>query len=397
MSILSSPRERVAAVFSAIFFAFGIYLPFFPVLLADRGMGDTQIALLVAVPLALRSVLASPLGLLADWIGDRRGVLRVYSLIAAIAFTGFPFADGFWPLLVVATLTSLFSNASTPVADALATSVVRRGGGDYGRMRMWGSMSFVLANMLGGAMISGLSAHGLFWVLLVAFWGAALVLSVAPPRLAGQEDGPTETDRPVGAADVGRISSYLKDRVLMAGLAAAALIQGSHAMVYSFSSLYWGAIGFSGTTIGLFWATGVVAEILMFYLSGRLLGRWRPGQMLVLSGSAAVLRWCLFPSVSTFAGYLALQSLHSLTFACCHLAMMRLIVARVPDRSAATVQGLYATVSALTMSAATLASGPLYRAFGGQGFQMMAVLLAISMVLAIVWIGVGRQEPGDRT
>jgi len=392
---LSSTAERVAAVYGALFFAFGIYLPFYPLLLADRGMGDTEIAVLIAVPMALRAALASPLGIIADRIGDRRRVLMLYSIVAALTFTAFAFANGFIALLVISVVTSLFSNASTPVTDALATSVVRAGAGDYGRMRMWGSISFVVANMLGGLMISELSAHALYWVLLVSFWAAAAILTIVPPRMAAAAE-PSALRETIASVESRTIRPhFLKDGVLMGGLVAAALIQASHAMLYSFSSLYWNSIGFGGVTVGLFWAMGVLSEILMFFLSTRLLGAWGPGQMLVLSGAATTARWLLFPLMTSVPGYLALQSLHALTFACAHLAMMRLIVTRVPDRSAATVQGLYATVGSLTMAAATLAAGPLYRNYGGQGFQIMSLIAIVGVGLALMWVPLRRQATFD--
>jgi PPP family 3-phenylpropionic acid transporter len=391
MAFLSSTGERVATVYGALFFGFGIYLPFYPLLLADRGMGDTEIAMLIAVPMALRAVLASPLGILADWIGNRRHVLMLYSLIAALAFSAFFFSYGFFALMAVSIATTMFSNASTPVTDAIATSIVRRGEGDYGRMRMWGSLSFVLANVVGGGMVAGLSVHVLFWVLLVALWGAFVVLCIAPP--SGFDHTP-ETSRPVQPDDLEVRTirpHFLKDRVLMAGMMATALIQASHAMVYGFSSLYWGEIGFSGTIVGIFWATGVISETLMFFFSGRLLSGLGPGQMLLISGTAATVRWLLFPVLTSIPSYLVMQSLHSLSFACGHLALMRLIVMRVPDRSAATVQGLYVTVGALTMSAATVVAGSLYRVFHGHGFQIMSVFAISGLVAAVIWVGLKRQ------
>ena len=392
MMILSSTGERVAAAYVALFFGYGIYLPFYPLLLADRGMGDTEIALLIAIPMALRAVLASPLSFLADRVGNRSRVLLLYSFGAAFSFSWLFLAHSFFPILIVSILTSLFSTATVPVADALATSVVRQGGGDYGRIRMWGSMSFVVASVVGGALVAIFSAHSLYWVLLVALWGGTIVLRLVLPSNNGMVSASSAIIDP-NSVDARTIRPhFLQDRVLIAGMVGAALIQASHAMVYSFSSLYWGSIGFSGTEVGIFWAAGVVSEIMMFFLSGRLLGRWGPGQMLVLSGSAAITRWLLFPVLASFSGYLVLQSLHALTFACCHLAIMRLIVTRVADRSAATVQGLYATVGALTMAGATLVAGPLYRNFGEHGFQLMSVFVIAGLVPVLIWVGLDRQS-----
>lgn len=394
MVTLSSTGKRVAGIYGATFFALGISLPFYPLLLADRGMNDTEIAVIIAAPMIARALVSSALGAFADWIGDRRRVLILYSMTAAIFFSLLYLGAGFLALLVITVATSIFANASTPVTDAIATTIVRAGGGDYGRMRMWGSTSFVAANLVGGFVIGQQSARSIFWMLAGAYWLAALLLLVLPPRLPGGGHAPP---RPSEVAYRGRLPRYMRDRVLMAAIASAAIMQSSHAMVYSFSSLYWQAKGFSGGEVGAFWAIGVVAEILMFFVSGRLFGGWTPGQMMLLSSAAAVARWLAFPLVDSVSGYLALQCLHALTFACCHLAVMRVVLARAADRQAASVQGLYTSASSLMLAAATLASGPLYRHFGGTGFQLMAVVVVIGLLPAILWVGLRtRAEPDMR-
>ncbi len=392
MVTLSSTGKRVAGIYGATFFALGISLPFYPLLLANRGMSDTQIAIIIAAPMIARALISSALGMFADWIGDRRLVLVLYSLLAAVFFSLLYLGSGFVALLVITVATSIFANASTPVTDAIATTIVRAGGGDYGRMRMWGSISFVVANLVGGFVIGQQSASAIFWMLAVSYWLAALLLLVLPPKLTGGHEAPP---RPSEVAYRGRLPRYMHDGVLMAALASAAIMQSSHAMAYSFSSLYWQAKGFSGGEVGVFWAIGVVAEILMFFVSGRLFGGWTAGQMMLLSATAAVTRWMLFPLVSSFSGYMALQCLHALTFACCHLAVMRVILARAADRQAASVQGLYTSASSLMLAAATLASGPLYRAFGGTGFQLMSIVVVVGLLPALIWVGLRRRTDPD--
>ncbi len=394
MVTLSSTGKRVAGIYGATFFALGISLPFYPLLLADRGMNDTQIAVIIAAPMIARAAISSVLCLFADWIGDRRRVLILYSALAALCFSLLYLGASFLALLVITVATSIFANASTPITDAIATTIVRAGGGDYGRMRMWGSISFVVANLVGGFVIGQQSASSIFWMLAGAYWVAALLLLVLPPRLPRGSDTPP---RPSEVAYRGRLPRYMRDRVLMAAMASAAIMQSSHAMAYSFSSLYWQAKGFSGGEVGAFWAIGVVAEILMFFLSGRLFGGWTPGQMMLLSATAAVTRWMLFPLVVSASGYLALQCLHALTFALCHLAVMRVVLARAADRQAASVQGLYTSASSLMLAAATLASGPLYRHFGGTGFQLMSIVVIVGLLPALVWVGLKtRAEPDMR-
>lgn len=70
-----------------------------------------------------------------------------------------------------------------------------------------------------------------------------------------------------------------------------------------------------------------------------------------------------------------LQTLHALSFGAAHLAAIHFMTHAVPDDRAATAQGVYAAiVGGLVMGAVTVASGPLYRNFGGEAYAGMALL-----------------------
>ena len=84
----------------------------------------------------------------------------------------------------------------------------------------------------------------------------------------------------------------------------------------------------------------------------------------------------LFRSGSDPAAWLALQVLHATTFAATHLGAIHVLTGAVDERRAATAQGLMVSINGLAMALATLASGPLYRVFGGDAFAAMAGLAA---------------------
>ena len=183
------------------------------------------------------------------------------------------------------------------------------------------------------------------------------------------------------------------DPVLMAGMVASAIIQASHAMVYSFGTLYWTGLGFTGTQVGVFWAVGVVAEVMMFAVSTRVFRHLHPGGMLALGGGAAVLRWLVFPLVHGSVAVIGLQLLHALTFAACHLGVMRLVVIRVPEASAATAQGLYTTMTGIGLALVTVACGPLYLWLGASAFAVMAGFGALGAGLVLMTFGLGPVYP----
>src|SRR3546814_8773378 len=63
-------------------------------------------------------------------------------------------------------------------------------------------------------------------------------------------------------------------------LGTAALLAGSHAFLYAFGSLHWRAAGIDDRMIGLLWAEGVIAEVLLFACGAKVVQRLGPARML---------------------------------------------------------------------------------------------------------------------
>ncbi|MBN9022698.1 MAG: MFS transporter [Rhizobiales bacterium] len=171
------------------------------------------------------------------------------------------------------------------------------------------------------------------------------------------------------------------------------LIQGSHAMLYSFGSLFWHAQGFGGLAIGAFWATAVIFEIALFMWSAPLVRRFGPFGFLALGGVAAIVRWLLFPLEPGLVGYLGLQALHAFSFGAVYLGCQHAVARTVPEELTASAQGVMAMMSGLMMALATLASGPLYEAFGGNAFALMAVMPAVALVILVLFRRAVRPAP----
>src|SRR5262249_30992901 len=131
----------------------------------------------------------------------------------------------------------------------------------FGSIRLWGSAAFIVGTFGAGFALDAIAARDLIWLILAALAltaGTACTLAPLAPHAA------LTTGTPSSAP------ALLRDRTFVAIVAAASLIQASHAVYYGFSALDWRAAGLDGTAIAALWATGVVAEIVLFALSGRL-------------------------------------------------------------------------------------------------------------------------------
>jgi PPP family 3-phenylpropionic acid transporter len=131
------------------------------------------------------------------------------------------------------------------------------------------------------------------------------------------------------------------------------------------------------------WSIGVIAEVALFAMSGRVMAYAGSTRLLVLAGLASALRWGFIAVDPPLWATGLLQTLHALSFGAAHLAAIHFLTHAVPEDRAATAQGLYAAVVAgIVLGTVTLACGPLYRLLGGEAYAIMALLAALGTAAA---------------
>lgn len=368
---------RAALLFCAPMMVNSIALLYLPAFLHDLGMTDVEIGIIVSLPFLLRMI-GMPIGAaLADRVSDR-AIVMIWSAAVSLASAILMFfAHSFWPIVLFYSIQSLFYAPFVPIAESILVSGVRRWGFDYGFLRMWGSIAFVVSTLLGGVLFE---LHGGAMVLPVVavFFALTTLVAIGAPRLGRQN--PVERSGPVGRV-AGPNPFWRIDFLLV--IIGAAIVQGSHGLLFGFATNYWTAQGISGVEISFLWTSAVVAEIVLFFVSGRYLARF-PHLSLVLFGClVAVIRWSLFPLSDGFWAYLALQAAHAFTFAIIHVGIQRLLMERIGEDRGASAQGFYQFFISIFTVATSWASGFIFHAYGVQGFYIMALIAAVGVACVI--------------
>jgi PPP family 3-phenylpropionic acid transporter len=369
--------------YAGFFLVGGVLAPFWPMFLSGRGLNATAIGILLALTLWVRALSGPALARLADAVGRPRLIVILATGFALpVLFAFFP-ARGFAALLALNLLFQTLFAGCLPLAEATALRAASAHRG-YGRIRLWGSFSFVVAAIAGGFVLEGrvtLRPETILWLVILCIALVWLTTFALPDLRAVRSP---RTHRP--------FRDLFRSRPFLLVIAAAGLIHGAHAILYGFGSLHWSAAGLPKWQIGLLWAEGTLAEIVLFAFGGRLVNRLGPVWLLALGGGTGTLRWGVIASTSSLAALVPIQLLHGLSFGAMHLGVMLYFARHLPDSQINAAQSLYAGLTnGAVMGACMMLAGLLFYNFGGAAFWAAAGLSALS--LPLLWWLVASQPP----
>jgi PPP family 3-phenylpropionic acid transporter len=380
-------RDRTVlhlSILSAVLFMpFGLYLPYFPVWLKARGLSESDLAIVIATPIALR-VLLTPL---IATFADKHGIaltLAACAIAMCAAYAGLGFVETFPQIFIGAAIAALAMGMLPSLSDALTLSEVRRvetaghGRVSYSHIRAWTPAGVLVTMLLSGEIVSLLPGTKIIYALAAMAALPAFVAIIAAAHLQGHAHH--------ARAGEGRLAAGAAElRLAMAGIGAAALIQSSHAEVYSFGTLHWTLAGLSPNFISLAWAIGVGAETLFFLATARFLASEKNAiAFLVAGGVGAILRWVAMSANPAPWQILSLQAMHGLSFAATYLGSVLLLASLAGPTHRARMQGFLASASALALAGATFTAGRLMGILGETNYLLMAGLASAGLTLALV-------------
>jgi PPP family 3-phenylpropionic acid transporter len=371
----------VTLVMSCLYATAGVILVFLPRWLeVERQLSGTEIGAVLSLPQLARILIGPAIAHWADGVADRRTPLRVISIAAVAAYAAFFFlANDFWQLLGFGLVALSLSQTLTPLIEAATLRATADGRIPYGVARGIGSVAFIIANIVGGLLVSrfGVGAT-VVWVLL------SLASVSASSWFALKPDPPTHHSASQRTPALARITELMRNRRFVILIFACGLIQCTHAFYYGFSTLVWRGQGISAELVGLLWAFGVAVEVIFLWCLTPIERRVTPEALIVMGAAGGVIRWSAMGFAPTGFILWPLQALHVFSFAAAHIGAMRLLFRDTPETSAATAQTLYAGLSAgLLMGLSTLMSGALYDAVGARGYWAMAAIALAGGALAL--------------
>ncbi len=383
---MTASRAQLApfAALSATYFAhIGFFNPYLPLWLKELGLGLVAISLLTAVQSATRLVAPYAWGWLSDHTGERIKLLRFGATAALVISLGLWVPGGFAWLALVLGLMFFHTSAMMPMSEASMAHLVSSGGSfdakRYGRVRLWGSLGFLVTVFAAGAWFERFGMGDFpAWTVLSLL---AVVVSVWWL--------PDLKEAAAGSAPPLPVMPLLRQPPVRWFFTSVFFHVLSHMGIYIYFSLYLDALGYSKTAIGLLWAVSVLVEIGWFFTQSRWLPALSLTAWLVLCAAATALRMGMTASAAAFWPVLLLaQALHGLTFAAHHSVCIALLSHHFPGRLRGRGQALYAVLGyGMPGVLAGLGGGLLSSRFGLASVFWAALACSVLAVLsaARVW------------
>lgn len=370
-------KARGQAVFSGFFLAYfacyGVVLPFLPYWMVSRGLNAQEAALILSSAFISKVFFGLGVGMLADATGHKKRWILLLSVFTFLGFGVFVQLDTFWPMLVVWFVVGALQTSHIPMVDGLAIATARLGKLNYSGARLWGSVAFIASSTLSGLYLAAYSINA-YPLLLVVLAAIVVVLVLPLPDIRPH----SKAGRKLAFLELFKLPGFF------AVVAVGALLQASHGALYAIGTLHWINAGISESIIGLLWAQGVAAEVVLFAFGVWLVSNIGVKGLLWMAVIGGTVRWLTLGWSSDISLLFSVQTLHACTFAATHLAMTQYITQKVPDQLTASAQTLYDALAMGAFMGMTMTlAGSMYADIGGQVFWAMAFLsIAAGLVLS---------------
>jgi len=332
---MSVPYWRLSGFYLFYFATLGGFLPYWNLYLKHLGFDAVQIGNLSAVLVGTRIIAPNFWGWIADRTGRNLHLIRLTLFSSAMAFSWFLVVRGYLGMAICTFGFGAFWNASLPLFEAVTLEHLGDDAHRYSRIRLWGSVGFILTVLGLGWWFDHRSFIQLplfIITLLLLNWIVTLMLPRAAPR-------------PAHVSTSG-VLSVLKRPEVLAFLVVSMLLQAAHGPYYVFYSIYLQQLDYSAATTGSLWALGVFAEIILFIFMRPLLGRFSLRSILLWSLLLATARWLL---IGCYAGnpifLVSAQLLHAASFGSAHIAAIHLVQHYFGEQHLSKGQALYSSFS----------------------------------------------------
>lgn len=372
------PAGRLATFYFFYFAFLGVFAPYWALYLKSVGLTSAQIGMLLAVVPVTRMAGPAFWGWVADTRGQRAPIVRITTLCTLLTFCGVFVDSSFVWLLVVMLAMNLFWSGTLPLVEATTLGHLGDRPGGYGRIRAWGSVGFVAVVVVAGYALDYTGIRAAAWMiagLLVLHAATSFDIPEAPTH-------PHHNDH-VKVWDILRRPEVI---ALFAGCFLSSLANGPYNTFYS---IWLVDHEYNKGTVGMLWAFGVVAEVIVFWMWTRLSSHFSLRSLLLAGYGITFVRYLVIGWLpASGLVMLVAQLAHAATFGFFHGAAVALTYRFFRGRHQAKGQALYSGIGFGAGGAAGgLMAGFLWDRVGGAiTFSIGAAAAAVAFGITARWL-----------
>jgi len=364
---LTLEKIIISAQYFLYFGVMGIFLPYFNLYCYHIGFSGFQIGTLSALRSVTLVLFSMILGALADHFHIRKTIYILCNFISMGIWSLYLLTTDFYPMLFITLIYGIFYSPIISFLEAFTMDILGKEKRTYGKVRVWGSLSFIATVILLGRIIDLYSIKIIIILILTGSFIQAFFAIGVPDIKVNKK-----------ASFLSGAKSFLNKRVILF-LTSAFLMLVSHGTYYGFFSIHLEQLGFGKTFIGITWALASVSEIIVMINSEKIFKRFSIDNILFFSFMVAALRWFILFFAHSPVIIIISQLLHAVTYGTFHIASILYIDMLSPDEAKTMGQAINNAVTyGVGMMVGFFVSGYLYESIGSFSMFMMSSIIALA-------------------
>jgi MFS transporter, PPP family, 3-phenylpropionic acid transporter len=363
----TSFRFFISSQYFIYFGVLGIFLPYFNLYCYHLGFNGLQIGVLSALRSAALVLFPLIWGSLADRFDIRKPIYILCTFLSASVWVLYLFYVDFWPMLMITALYGIFYAPIISFLEAVTIDGLGTEKKSYGRIRAWGSISFIFMVLVLGKIID-LYAVDIILILILAGSLMLAVISIRVPAIKIRR-------KDLRAQSADKLLTKRSVVFLFCGF----LMLASHGAYYGFFSIHLENLGYDNTFIGIAWAVASTSEILVMIKSDKIFGRFTLENVLFFSFLTAAVRWIILFLAGSAAVILLSQILHAVTYGTFHMASILYIDRLAPEQAKTMGQAVNNAMSyGLGSMVGFFINGYVYEITGSYTLFLLSSLIALA-------------------
>ena len=270
----------------------------------------------------------------------------------------------------------------SPLVEGLASLFLREENIDYGKARTYGSLGFTVIGIIIGGILGYVGNEALYYILIFLVALYLVFMFLPQPKLVKNlsfEESNTKKEKE------SLYSWVLKDRNAILLIITVFLYQLSHTAYNNYNALYLESMNISAKWLsGVILNVSVIAEIIFFIFSKRLVKRIKPKNLMIFAGVCAIIRWGALAMFHNIYVFTIMQTFHAITFAVAHIAFILILNKDYNNKEIIDMQNLYTAICfQLSMAVGLYIMGALWDISTSYVFYASAIIAAIGTLVAM--------------